>query len=76
LADGSGAVVATTTSDDAGSFRFTRVPEGSYTVAAPAWAGADAQVETGPGSVVAADVEFAAWREENDGTMRPLEGGD
>jgi MFS family permease len=76
LADGSGAVVATTTSDDAGSFRFTRVPEGSYTVAAPAWAGADAQVETGPGSVVAADVEFAASREENDGTMRPLEGGD
>ncbi len=76
LTDASGAVVATTKSDSAGSFHFTRVLEGSYTVAAPTWAAAIAAVETGPGSVVAADVEFVRSREENDVTVRPLEGGD
>jgi hypothetical protein len=65
LTDGSGTVVATTKSDNGGSFHFTRVPEGSYTLAAPAWAGAGSPIETGPGSVVGADVVFGPSPDEN-----------
>jgi Carboxypeptidase regulatory-like domain len=69
LTDGSGAVVATTNSDDAGSFHFARVPEGSYTVAAPAWAVANSDVDITPGSVVVADVVFSSSRDEDGGTV-------
>jgi MFS family permease len=58
LTDVSGGVVATTKTDAAGSYHFPRVPEGSYTVSAPAYFGATSAVEIGPGSAVAADVMF------------------
>ncbi len=69
LTDRSGAVVATTRSDAGGSYHFLGVPEGSYTVAAPACTGASSMVETGPGLAVEADVVFRSPRDEN-GTVR------
>ncbi len=60
LTDVSGRVVATTKTDAAGSYHFPRVPEGSYTVSAPAYFGATSAVEIGPGSAVAADVMYGA----------------
>ena len=58
LTDGSDRVVAITKTDAAGSYHFSCVPEGSYTVAAPAYFGATSLVEIGAGSTVAADVVF------------------
>ncbi len=58
LSDVSGRVVAITKTDAAGSYHFPRVPEGSYTVSAPAYFGATSAVEIGPGSAVAADLMF------------------
>ena len=58
LTDGSDRVVAITKTDAAGSYNFSCVPEGSYTVAAPAYFGATSLVEIGAGSTVAADVVF------------------
>ena len=58
LTDESSQVVASTKTDAAGSYQFQRVPEGSYTVCAPAYYGAASQVEIGAGSAVATDVTF------------------
>jgi hypothetical protein len=60
LADGSGRVVATTGTDGAGSYRFSGIPEGPYTVHAPALGGAFSAVEVQAGSTVAADVNLAS----------------
>jgi MFS family permease len=77
LTDRSGRVVATTKSDAGGSYHFVGVPEGSYTVAAPACTSATSRVETGPGLAVAADVVFWSSRE-GDTTVRdrPLSAGE
>jgi hypothetical protein len=56
LTDDSERVVAITKTDAAGSYHFSCLPEGSYTVAAPAYFGATSLVEIGAGSTVAADV--------------------
>jgi MFS family permease len=76
LTDPSGRVVASTKTDAAGSYHFPRVPEGSYTVTAPAYFGATSQVEIGPGSAVAADVTFGSHQDENwvDGPTPASEG--
>jgi predicted MFS family arabinose efflux permease len=58
LTDSTDRVVAITKTDAAGSYHFSRVPEGSYTVAAPAYLGATSLVNIGAGSAVAADVVF------------------
>ena len=60
LSDGTGTVVATTGTDGAGSFRFSEVPEGPYTVCATAFGAAFSVVEVRAGSTVAADVNLAS----------------
>jgi MFS family permease len=67
LTDGSDTVVAITKTDAAGSYHFSCVPEGSYTVAAPAYFGATSLVDIGAGSTVAADLVF---RPSPDGEQR------
>jgi hypothetical protein len=60
LTDGTGTVVATTGTDGAGSYRFTEVPEGPYTVCATAFDASCPVVEVEAGSTVAADVNLAS----------------
>jgi MFS family permease len=60
LTDGTGTVVATTSTDGAGSYRFSQVPEGVYTVRAAAFDAACSVVEVEAGSTVAADVTLAS----------------
>jgi MFS family permease len=60
LTDGTGTVVATTSTDGAGSYRFSQVPEGPYTVRATAFDAAYSVVEVEAGSTVAADVTLAS----------------
>ena len=72
LTDESSQVVASTKTDAAGSYQFQRVPEGSYTVRAPAYHGAVSKVQLGPGSAVATDVTFAP---PVDGLTEPLVDG-
>jgi hypothetical protein len=60
LTDVSGTVVATTGTDGAGSYRFSEVPEGLYTVRAPAFGVIDGVVEVEAGSTVPADVNLAS----------------
>jgi hypothetical protein len=60
LTDGTGTVVATTGTDGAGSYRFSEVPEGPYTVRATAFDAACSAVEVEAGSTAAADVTLAS----------------
>jgi MFS family permease len=60
LTDGTGTVVATTSTDGAGSYRLSQVPEGPYTVRATAFDAAYSVVEVEAGSTVAADVTLAS----------------
>jgi len=60
LTDGTGTVVATTGTDGAGSYRFSEVPEGPYTVCATAFDASCPVVEVEAGSTVAADVNLAS----------------
>jgi MFS family permease len=60
LTDRTGMVVATTWTDGAGSYRFSEVPEGAYTVSAAAFDAACPVVEVEAGSTVAADVTLAS----------------
>jgi hypothetical protein len=60
LTDGTGTVVATTSTDGAGSYRFSQVPEGPYTVRATAFDAAYSVVEVEAGSTIAADVTLAS----------------
>jgi MFS family permease len=60
LTDGTGTVVAITSTDGAGSYRFSQVPEGPYTVRATAFDAAYSVVEVEAGSTVAADVTLAS----------------
>lgn len=60
LTDHNGTVVATTWTDGAGSYRFSDVPEGLYTVSATALGAAFSAVEVEAGSTVAADVNLAS----------------
>jgi hypothetical protein len=60
LTDGTGTVVATTGTDGAGSFRFSEIPEGPYTVCATAFGAVCSVVEVEAGSTVAADVNLAS----------------
>jgi len=60
LTDGNGTVVATTGTDGAGSYRFSEVPEGPYTVCATAFDASCPVVEVEAGSTVAADVNLAS----------------
>jgi Carboxypeptidase regulatory-like domain len=60
LTDGTGTVVATTGSDGAGSYRFSEIPEGPYTVGATALGAICSEVEVEAGSTVAADVNLAS----------------
>jgi hypothetical protein len=60
LSDGNGTVVASTRTDGAGSYRFSEVPEGPYTVRATAFGPAGPVVEVEAGSTVAADVNLAS----------------
>jgi MFS family permease len=60
LTDRTGMVVATTWTDGAGSYRFSEVPEGAYTVRAAAFDAACPVVEVEAGSTVAADVTLAS----------------
>ena len=73
LTDGSDSVVAITKTDAAGSYHFSRVPEGSYKVSAPAYFGATSLVQIGAGSAVAADVVFGSSQDEKreEGTPGP-----
>ena len=60
LSDGTGTVVATAGTDGAGSFRFSEIPEGPYTVCATAFGAVRSVVEVEAGSTVAADVSLAS----------------
>jgi len=60
LSDGTGTVVATAGTDGAGSFRFSEIPEGPYTVCATAFGAIRSVVEVEAGSTVAADVSLAS----------------
>ncbi len=60
LTDRTGTVVATTGTDGAGSYRFSEIPEGPYTVCATAFSAAFSVVEVQAGSTVAADVNLAS----------------
>jgi hypothetical protein len=60
LIDDSGAKVATTSTDGAGSYHFADVLEGSYTLRVAAPGAATATVEVGAGTLVAADLTLDA----------------
>jgi hypothetical protein len=60
LSDGTGTVVATTGTDGAGSYRFSEVPEGLYTVFATEFGSPGSLVEVRAGSTSAADVDLAS----------------
>jgi hypothetical protein len=60
LTDRTGMIVATTWTDGAGSYRFSDVPEGLYTVSATALGASFSAVEVEAGSTVAADVNLAS----------------
>ena len=60
LADSTGTVIATTWTDGAGSYRFSEVPEGAYTVRAAGFDAACPVVEVEAGATVAADVTLAS----------------
>lgn len=60
LTDGSGEVVATTWTDDAGSYHFSDVPEGPYTVRATASSTAFSEVDMRAGSTIAVDLSLTA----------------
>jgi hypothetical protein len=60
LSDGTGTVVATTGTDGAGSYRFSEVPEGLYTVCATEFGAPGSLVEVRAGSTSAADVDLAS----------------
>jgi MFS family permease len=60
LTDRTGMIVATTWTDGAGSYRFSDVPEGLYTVSATALGASLSAVEVEAGSTVAADVNLAS----------------
>ncbi|HUC14077.1 MAG TPA: carboxypeptidase regulatory-like domain-containing protein, partial [Acidimicrobiales bacterium] len=60
LTDRTGTVVATTGTDGAGSYRFSEIPEGPYTVGAAAFGAVRSLVEVEAGSTVSADVNLAS----------------
>jgi hypothetical protein len=57
LTDRPGTVVATTGTDGAGSYHFSDVPEGWYTVSTTAGGTVASVVDIKPGSAIAADLE-------------------
>jgi hypothetical protein len=75
LTDGSGAPLAHTTTDDAGSFYFSRVAEGLYTVGAPGCGTTASVIDISPGSAIAADLVLDPVQGENGEVVVPLAGG-
>jgi hypothetical protein len=64
LTDSSGKEVASTSTDDAGSYHFGGVPEGAYTVCVPSSARARATADVRVGSTLAIDLTLEAGRED------------
>ena len=56
LTDGTGAVVASTSTDSAGSFHFPEIEEGRYTVTVAVTTIAASVVEIGAGKAVSAEL--------------------
>ena len=75
LTDGSGLPLAHTTTDDAGSFYFSRVAEGCYTVGAPGCGTTASVIDIVPGSAIAADLVLDPVQGENGEVVVPLAGG-
>ena len=75
LADDTGVALAHTTTDDAGSFYFSRIPEGCYTVGAPGCGTTASVIDISSGSAIAADLVLDPVQGENGEVVVPLAGG-
>jgi len=75
LTDEAGAPLAHTTTDDAGSYYFPRVPQGRYKVAAPGCDATASVVDVSPGLAVAADLVLGPAPGQNGEVVVPSAGG-
>jgi Carboxypeptidase regulatory-like domain len=75
LTDKAGSALAHTTTDDAGSYYFPRVPEGRYSLAAPGCEATASVVDISPGSAIAADLVLGPAQGQNGEVVVPLAGG-